>query len=69
MPTLQGNVFWPDTNVVASYETYIPRFFSLSEPDPKQLKYEKQQDASETKYKREPEYAEATSSQVAAQHR
>jgi hypothetical protein len=64
-PHCKSPVFWPDTNVVASYETYIPRFFSLSEPDPKQLEYEKQQAELETKYKGEPEYAEATSSQVA----
>jgi hypothetical protein len=50
---------------VTSYETYIPRFFSSSEPDPKQIEYEKQHFALETKYKGEPEYADATSAQVA----
>lgn len=64
-PHCRATVFWPNTNVIASYETYIPRFFSLSEPDPKRLEYEKQQAALETKYKGEPEYSEATSSQVA----
>lgn len=58
-------VFWPDTNVVASYETYIPRFFSNSESDPTQIEYEKQQFELETKYSGEPEYAEANSKQVA----
>lgn len=65
-PHCKSPVFWPNTNVVASYETYIPRFFSSSEPDPKQIEYEKQQFALETKYKGEPEYADATSTQVAA---
>ena len=65
-PHCKSPVFWPDTNVVASYETYIPRFFSSTEPDPKQVEYEKQQFAIETKYRGEPEYAEATSAQVAA---
>ena len=65
-PHCKSPVFWPDTNVVASYETYIPRFFSSAEPDPKQIEYEEQQFALETKYKGEPGYADATSTQVAA---
>jgi hypothetical protein len=64
-PHCNSSVFWPDTNVVASYETYIPRFFSNSEPDPTQIEYEKQQFELETKYSGEPEYAEANSKQVA----
>jgi hypothetical protein len=64
-PHCNSPVFWPDTNVVASYETYIPRFFSISEPDPTQIEYEKQQFELETKYSGEPEYAEANSKQVA----
>ena len=64
-PHCRATVFWPDTNVVASYETYIPRFFSISDPDPTQIEYEKQQFELETKYRGEPEYAEANSKQVA----
>ena len=64
-PHCKSAVFWPETTTVASYETYIPRFFSSSEPDPKQIEYEEQQFALETKYKGEPEYADATSAQVA----
>jgi hypothetical protein len=65
-PHCKSPVFWPETNAVASYETYIPRFFSTSESDPTQLEYVKQQFELETKYRGAPEYAEATSTQVAA---
>jgi hypothetical protein len=65
-PHCKSVVFWPETTTVASYETYIPRFFSSAEPEPKQIEYEKQQFALETKYKGEPGYADATSTQVAA---
>ena len=64
-PHCKSVVFWPETTTVASYETYIPRFFSSAEPDPKQIEYEKQQFALKTKYKGEPGYADATSTQVA----
>ena len=65
-PHCKSPVFWPDTNVVASYETYIPRFFSSSEPDPRQIEYERQQFALETQYKDAPEYKEVTAIQMAA---
>jgi len=64
-PHCESPVFWPETNAIASYETYIPRFFSSSEPAPKQVEYEKQQIALERKYQGEPEYVYATSTQVA----
>jgi hypothetical protein len=64
-PHCESPVFWPDAIEVTSYETYLPRFFSSSEPDPKQVEYEKHQIALERKYQGEPEYAYTTSTQVA----
>jgi hypothetical protein len=63
-PHCKAAVFWPDTKVMASYVTYIPRFFSSSNADTTQVEFEKQQFELETKYRREPEYAEANSNQV-----
>jgi hypothetical protein len=63
-PHCKSFVFWPNTNVLAKYETYFPKFFSSSEPDPKEVEYSEQQIALEMMYRYEPEYADATSTQV-----
>ena len=64
-PHCKTPVFWPKTKELAKYETYTRRYFSNSEPDPKQLEFERQQFELETQYKDAPQYTEVTATQMA----
>ena len=64
-PHCKTPVFWPKTKELAKYETYARKYFSTSEPDPKQLEFEKQQFELETQYKDAPQYTEVTATQMA----
>ena len=64
-PHCKTSVFWPKTKELAKYETYARRYFSNSEPDPKQLEFEKLQFELEMQYKDAPQYTEVTATQMA----
>lgn len=64
-PHCKTPVFWPKTKELTKYDTYTRRYFSKSEPDPKQLELEKHQFELETQYKDAPQYTEVTATQIA----
>ena len=64
-PHCKTPVFWPKAKELAKYETYARKYFSTSEPDPKQLEFERQQFELETQYKNSPQYSEVTATQMA----
>ena len=64
-PHCKTPVFWPKTKELAKYETYARKYFSTSEPDSKQLEFEKQQFELETRYKDAQQYSEVTATQIA----
>jgi hypothetical protein len=63
-PHCNKSVFWPDSKVLASYETYLPRFFSESPISSERLAYEKQQEELALKFKDTPEYTDSVAAQV-----
>lgn len=63
-PHCKTPVFWPKTKELVKYETYTRRYFSNSEPDPKELEFERQQFELETQYKDVPQYIEVTANQI-----